>query len=49
MAWRTSVLITPIYAHGGTHLLRVQTGFYGGAKTFEQQVADVSVSGRRFA
>ncbi len=31
-------LITPIYAHGGTHLLRVQTGFYGGAKTFEQQV-----------
>jgi TRAP-type transport system periplasmic protein len=32
-------LITPIYAHGGTHLLRVQTGFYGGAKTFEQQVA----------
>jgi TRAP-type transport system periplasmic protein len=32
-------LITPIYARGGTHLLRVQTGFYGGAKTFEQQVA----------
>ena len=32
-------LITPIYAHGGAHLLRVQTGFYGGAKTFEQQVA----------
>jgi TRAP-type transport system periplasmic protein len=31
-------LITPIYAHGGAHLLRVQTGFYGGAKTFEQQV-----------
>jgi TRAP-type C4-dicarboxylate transport system substrate-binding protein len=31
-------LITPIYAHGGTHLLRVQTGFYAGAKTFEQQV-----------
>ena len=32
-------LITPIYARGGTHLLRVQTGFYIGAKTFEQQVA----------
>jgi TRAP-type C4-dicarboxylate transport system substrate-binding protein len=32
-------LITPIYARGGTHLIRVQTGFYGGAKTFEQQVA----------
>jgi len=25
--------------HGGAHLLRVQTGFYGGAVTFEQQVA----------
>ncbi len=32
-------LITPIYARGGTHLLRVQTGFYAGAKTYEQQVA----------
>jgi len=32
-------LITPIYARGGTHLIRVQTGFYAGAKTFEQQVA----------
>jgi TRAP-type transport system periplasmic protein len=32
-------LITPIYAHGGAHLLRVQTGFYSGAKTYEQQVA----------
>jgi TRAP-type C4-dicarboxylate transport system substrate-binding protein len=32
-------LITPIYAHGGAHLLRVQTGFYSGAKSFEQQVA----------
>lgn len=32
-------LITPIYSHGGTHLIRTQTGFYGGAKTFEQQVA----------
>lgn len=32
-------LITPIYTRGGTHLLRVQTGFYSGARTFEQQVA----------
>jgi TRAP-type C4-dicarboxylate transport system substrate-binding protein len=31
-------LITPIYVRGGAHLLRVQTGFYGGAETFEQQV-----------
>jgi TRAP-type C4-dicarboxylate transport system substrate-binding protein len=32
-------LITPIYARGGTHLIRVQAGFYGGIKTFAQQVA----------
>ena len=32
-------LISPIYERGGTHLLRIQTGFYGGAKTYEQQVA----------
>ncbi|HEY1312224.1 MAG TPA: TRAP transporter substrate-binding protein DctP [Steroidobacteraceae bacterium] len=32
-------LITPIYARGGAHLIRVQTGFYAGAKTYEQQVA----------
>jgi TRAP-type transport system periplasmic protein len=32
-------LITPIYSRGGTHLIRVQAGFYGGAKTFGQQVA----------
>jgi TRAP-type C4-dicarboxylate transport system substrate-binding protein len=32
-------LITPIYVRGGAHLLRVQTGFYGGAETYEQQVA----------
>jgi TRAP-type C4-dicarboxylate transport system substrate-binding protein len=31
--------IAPIYSRGGTHLLRIQTGFYIGAKTFEQQVA----------
>jgi TRAP-type transport system periplasmic protein len=32
-------LITPIYARGGTHLIRAQAGFYGGATTFAQQVA----------
>jgi TRAP-type C4-dicarboxylate transport system substrate-binding protein len=32
-------LITPIYVRGGAHLLRVQAGFYGGAETYEQQVA----------
>lgn len=32
-------LITPIYARGGTHLIRAQAGFYGGATTFDEQVA----------
>ena len=32
-------LVTPIYARGGTHLIRAQAGFYVGAKTFDQQVA----------
>jgi TRAP-type C4-dicarboxylate transport system substrate-binding protein len=32
-------LITAIYTRGGTHLLRVQTGFYAGTRNFEQQVA----------
>lgn len=32
-------LITPIYARGGTHLIRVHAGFYAGTTTFEQQVA----------
>jgi len=31
--------IAPVYSRGGAHLLRVQSGFYIGAKTFEQQVA----------
>jgi TRAP-type C4-dicarboxylate transport system substrate-binding protein len=31
-------LITPIYARGGTHLIRVQAAFYGGLTTFRQQV-----------
>jgi TRAP-type C4-dicarboxylate transport system substrate-binding protein len=32
-------LITPIYVRGGTHLLRIQTGFYSGADSVESQVA----------
>jgi TRAP-type transport system periplasmic protein len=32
-------LITPIYVRGGAQLLRTQTGFYAGARTFAQQVA----------
>jgi TRAP-type C4-dicarboxylate transport system substrate-binding protein len=32
-------LITPIYVRGGAQLLRAQTGFYAGARTFAQQVA----------
>jgi len=32
-------LITPIYAHGGVHLIRAQSGFYAGARTFEEQTA----------
>ena len=32
-------LITPIYARGGTHLIRAQAAYYGGLTTFRQQVA----------
>ncbi len=32
-------LITPIYVRGGAHLIRVQSGFYSGAREIEQQVA----------
>lgn len=32
-------LVTPIYVKGGAHLLRIQTGFYTGARTIEDQVA----------
>jgi TRAP-type C4-dicarboxylate transport system substrate-binding protein len=32
-------LITPIYVKGGAHLIRLQSGFYSGATTIEQQVA----------
>lgn len=31
-------LITPIYARGGAHLLRTQTGFYSGADTQDAQL-----------
>jgi TRAP-type C4-dicarboxylate transport system substrate-binding protein len=32
-------LITPIYVRGGTHLIRMQSGFYSGADSVESQVA----------
>jgi TRAP-type C4-dicarboxylate transport system substrate-binding protein len=32
-------IITPIYAKGGAHLLRTQTGFYNGIRTFDNQLA----------
>ena len=32
-------LITPIYVRGGTHLIRIQSGFYSGAESIEAQVA----------
>ncbi|MFV0643935.1 MAG: TRAP transporter substrate-binding protein DctP [Sphingomonadaceae bacterium] len=31
-------LITPIYVRGGTHLIRLQSGFYSGADSVESQV-----------
>ena len=31
-------LVTPIYARGGAHLIRVQSGFYSGARTPQAQV-----------
>ncbi len=32
-------LITPIYVRGGTHLIRMQSGFYSGVDSIESQVA----------
>ena len=32
-------LITPIYVKGGAHLIRIQSGFYAGVDSIEQQVA----------
>jgi len=31
-------LITPIYVRGGTHLIRIQTGFYSGADSIDSQL-----------
>ena len=31
-------LVTPIYTRGGTHLIRIQSGFYSGATTIQSQV-----------
>src|SRR5690606_27543833 len=31
-------LITPIYARGGSHLIRIQSGFYSGADSIESQL-----------
>lgn len=41
-------LITPIYTRGGVHMLRAQSGFYGGVKTIEDQVAIYDCLDRRF-
>ncbi|UZK67009.1 TRAP transporter substrate-binding protein DctP [Sphingomonas sp. M1-B02] len=41
-------LITPIYAKGGAHLLRGQSGFYGGIKTIPDQVAVYDCLAARF-
>jgi TRAP-type C4-dicarboxylate transport system substrate-binding protein len=40
--------ITPIYARGGAHALRTQSGFYSGAATFESQVATYKCLAQRF-
>jgi TRAP-type transport system periplasmic protein len=32
-------LITPIYVKGGAHLIRIQSGFYAGTDSIEEQVA----------
>lgn len=41
-------LITPIYAKGGAHLLRVQSGFYGGVRDIEEQIAVYDCLAGRF-
>ena len=41
-------LITPIYAKGGAHLLRGQSGFYGGVRTITDQVAVYDCLDARF-
>jgi TRAP-type C4-dicarboxylate transport system substrate-binding protein len=41
-------LITPIYAKGGAHLLRVQSGFYGGVRDIGEQIAVYDCLASRF-
>lgn len=41
-------LITPIYARGGAHMLRAQSGFYGGVATIPDQVAIYDCLAARF-
>jgi TRAP-type transport system periplasmic protein len=40
--------ITPIYARGGAHALRTQSGFYAGAASFETQIATYKCLAQRF-
>lgn len=41
-------LITPIYARGGAHMLRAQSGFYGGVRTLQDQVRVYDCLAARF-
>lgn len=41
-------LITPIYARGGAHMLRAQSGFYGGVRSITDQVAVYNCLSARF-
>jgi len=41
-------LITPIYARGGAHMLRAQSGFYGGIRNITDQVAVYDCLAARF-
>ena len=41
-------LITPIYARGGAHMLRAQSGFYGGVRDIADQVAVYDCLAARF-
>ncbi|RZJ97904.1 MAG: ABC transporter substrate-binding protein [Novosphingobium sp.] len=41
-------LITPIYARGGAHMLRVQSGFYSGVQTIADQVTVYDCLAARF-
>lgn len=41
-------LITPIYARGGAHMLRAQSGFYGGVRSIGDQVAVYDCLAARF-